>query len=205
MDKIWSNTDGGDRVIAVVNETLYKANPRDDQMSETVRSLQLRQAPADMFALPLPYIKEVWMQQGKDYIQVFFRGNSEEHYRVKNDALREEIFAFLKENIENSRFYLEEYGPYKAARKPLIALAVIAALGLMTLYFTLELQAGTEFEVRGAGLGAITYFLATLGPAKSIPIFGGLAAIALLSIVNKMRNPPVIQRLVFGPGAKTRS
>jgi hypothetical protein len=80
MDKIWVNTDGGDRVIAVVNEILYKANPRDDQMSETVGSLQLRQAPGDVFALPLGYIKEVWMQQGKDYIQVFFRGKSEEHY-----------------------------------------------------------------------------------------------------------------------------
>jgi hypothetical protein len=55
MDKIWINMDGGDRVIAVVNDILYKGNPRDDQMSETIRSLHLKQAPSDFFALLLPY------------------------------------------------------------------------------------------------------------------------------------------------------
>ena len=204
MDKIWTNPDArGDKIIAIVNDILYKVNPRDEEIAEVARDLKMRRIPQqNTFSLPMSYIWEIRLQEGKEYIQVFFRGKSEEHLMIKDAVLREEIFNFFKKNTTQSKFYLERHSKIKAAKKPLIALLVVAGLWLYTAYLSIRIADGTEFEIRGPGLGGIAYFLATLGPAKNILIFGGLAGIALLAAINKMRNPPVLHRIILGKGAK---
>jgi hypothetical protein len=124
---------------------------------------------------------------------------------IKDAVLREEIFNFFKKNTTQSKFCLERYSKIKAAKKPLIALLVVAGLWLYTAYLSIRIADGTEFEIRGPGLGGIAYFLATLGPAKNILIFGALAGIALLAAINKIRNPPVMHRIILGKGAKVLS
>jgi hypothetical protein len=204
MDKIWTNPDArGDKIIAIVNDILYKVNPRDEEIAEVAHDLKMKRIPQqNTFSLPMSYIREMRLQEGKEFIQVFFRGKSEEHLMIKDSVLREEIFNFFKKNTTQSKFYLERYSKIKAAKKPLIALLVVAGLWLYTAYFSIRIADGTEFEIHGPGLGGIAYFLATLGPAKNILIFGGLAGIALLAAINNMRNPPVLHRIILGKGAK---
>ena len=204
MDKIWINQGaGGDKIIAIVNDIIYKVNPRDEEIADVARDLKMKRIPQqNTFSLPISYIREIRLQEGREYIQVFFGGNSEEHLRIKDAVLREEIFNFFRENTTHCVFYLERYSKIKAAKKPLIAFLVVAGLYLYTAYLAVSMANGSEFEIRGPGLGGIAYFLATLGPAKNILIFGGLAGIALLAAINKMRNPPVMHRIILGKGAK---
>ena len=194
MEKIWINPGGGDKIIAFIDNVLYKVNPPDDQVAGIARDLENRIIPKEKtFGLPLVYIKEVRWQEGLPYIQFFFQG-SEEHYRVTDDTVRAEIFAFCKTVVKRSRYEVEANGGLWAAKKPLIAFAVVLSLAMLSENARRGMARGDEFEYRGV-LAGLALLIASLGIVKEVLIFGSLAGIALFAAVKKMRNPPVLHRI----------
>ncbi|MCF6404529.1 hypothetical protein L3C95_16655 [Chitinophaga filiformis] len=122
MTRYWTNYDNkGDKLIAFGNGTLYKANPRPDEIEDIVRDMQMNNFTAPgLFGIPVDYIKDIRLQEGNDYIQVFFGKDSEEHLQIKDDATRQEIFDFLKDHLPGASYAVDTYTRFRAAKKPLI-------------------------------------------------------------------------------------
>ncbi|HTI92186.1 MAG TPA: hypothetical protein VL727_16445 [Puia sp.] len=201
MVKIWKNEGKSDKIIAVVDNMLYKCTPKEEDADEFVRILKRKDIPEkNVFGIPFSYIKELRHQKGKDYIQIFFRGNSEEHLRIADPARLQEVFEYLKETLPNSKYFIDEYKPLRAGKKPLIALLVVSILFIWTLYIAIGLQSGEEYDVAGHhynSFAGIVLMFASLGVKNVILIYTPLMAIAILSFTLKARNPPVLQRLII--------
>ncbi len=138
------------------------------------------------------------MQDGKNYIEVLFRGDSE-HLKISDLHKREEIFEYFKDNIPNV-FMKNEYSKLKAGKKSLIALGVSIPIFLWALYISLEKQEGADYDVTGQhynSLAGIIIVLASLGVKNLILLFGTLFSVAIFSFISKAKNPPVINQLVI--------
>jgi hypothetical protein len=197
MNKIWTNYEGGDKIIAYIDGKIYKANPKDAELENTVSEMKMNDfSSKKLLSIPLAYLKEVRLQEGKEYIQVFFGTDSEEHLQIKDNNRRDEIFNYFKENIPNTVYHVDRFSKMKAGKKPMAALIVVGVLLLWALFYSVQIDAGAQFDPNGARIGGIILGIASMGTPKTIMIFGGLMAIAAIAMINKMRNPPVMHRVI---------
>ncbi len=92
-----------------------------------------------------------FIYQIKIIIWIFFssKGNSNEHIVISDKAKKEEAFEYLKNSQTNISYVETILTMWQAAKKPLIALAVLIALFLWTLYLAVEINAGANYEIRG--------------------------------------------------------
>ena len=200
--KIWrGNEKTDDKIIALINSTIYKGNPPDNEIEHALADLRNGIIPARKFmGIPLHYIKEIRMQEGKIYLQVFFGKDSEEHLRIQDDLLRKEIYDYFKLNIANTSFYTDHYSKLKAGKKPLIALAVVSVLFLWTLYYAVGFDRGFQYETtngRYDSLTGIVLSIASFGVVKTTIVFSVFILIAVWAFISKAKSPPVIHRLTF--------
>lgn len=195
MIKIWTSEErSNDRIIALVDTTLYKCNPAIEEMSNYTQSLNMKIIPdKKTLGIPLGYIKVFRYQEGKKYIQVFFGKDSEEHFRITDDKTRKEIFMHFQQLVPNITPYTHKYTFLQAGKKPLIALLVTSLLFAWTLYLAMGMEAGNQYDVAGQhyhSFAGVVLILANLGVGNVITIFGTLMAIALFAFITKVRNPP---------------
>ncbi|WP_089897027.1 hypothetical protein [Chitinophaga arvensicola] len=196
--KIWINSQKGeDRIIAHLGDTIYKCNPKANEVEQVAWGLGKGVLPDEnMFGIPLSYISEIRWQEGKNYIQVFFRG-SEEYFTVYDDTKRQEIFDYFKTLLPSFSTKTERKTAIQAGKKPLAALIVVGILCLVTLLFASTIESGTGYEFHGHGSLLVAVIgLASLGTKKVLLIFGGLLAIAGFSFARKAKHPPVIHRII---------
>jgi hypothetical protein len=198
MTKIWTNYDNkGDKLIAFANNTIYKANPKTDEIENIVSQMKMNDfTNGDLFYVLAAEIRDIRLQEGKDYIQVLFGKDSEEHLQIKDDARREEIFNFLKDTLPDTSYTVDRYSKLKAVKKPLIALAVVEVLFLYTLFMAWELEMGESVMATGR-IGALLVGIAGLGMVKVFLVYGALTGIVATSIALKMKNPPVVHVIRF--------
>ena len=198
--KIWrGNEKTDDKIIALIDSIIYKANPANDEIEHYISDLRQGIIPTKKtLGIPLSYIKEIRMQEGKNYLQVFFGQDSEEHVRIHDDMQRSEVFNYFKENIPNVSFTVEHYSILKAGKQPLIALLVLIILFLWTLSYAVSIEHGNQYEVTGGhynSIAGIVLSIASFGVTKTTIVFSVFLAIAVWSFINKAKNPPVIHRL----------
>jgi len=196
--KIWTNEEpGNDKIIAYMDKTIYKGNPKTGDIYKYTLDLEMRNVSSNTFlGIPLNYIKQIKMQEGKEYIEVLFGKSSSEHLRIKNSTTRNEVFEYFKQNIPG-RYTIEKYSKLQAGKKPLIAMVVVMALFLWSLYYAVNIEGGITYTVsNGLSLTGIVLSIAYLGVTKVIMIFSFLFAIAASSFFLKIKKPPVIQLLL---------
>ncbi|KAA2239967.1 hypothetical protein F0L74_27690 [Chitinophaga agrisoli] len=201
--KLWINDQkGDDKIIAFTNYTIYKCNPRDGAEDDAVQSFKMNMLPAkDIFGIPLSYIREFQLQEGKAQLMVILNSGSEEQLTISDTEKREEIFAFFKTLLPGEAIE-EKYSIFRAAKKPLIALGVVIGLFIWSMYIASGIEEGAEYEVVGGGAtgyhsaAGIVLMLGILGTKKVLMIFLPLIAIALFAVWRKARKPPVMKRYV---------
>jgi len=202
MDKIWANEgNNSDKIVAIIGNTIYKCNPRDEDINDYIQSLKMKIIPdKKTFGVPLPYIKEFRYQEGKNYIQIMFGADSEEHFRINEREKRNEIFEYFKSIVPNAISYTDKHTPLQAGKKPLIALLVVSALFIWTWYIAAGIESGNQYQVTGNhynSFAGIVLMLASLGVNNVFLIFILLMAIAITSFFLKARKPPIIHRVII--------
>lgn len=104
MIKIWrgdENTD--DKIIALSSTAIHKGNPGNTEINNCITDLQKDIIPQKGFTtIPVSYIKEIQLQENKKYIAVLFGQDSEEHFKLNDEILRNEVFCSLKQNLANT-------------------------------------------------------------------------------------------------------
>jgi hypothetical protein len=199
--KIWTSTQkGSDKIIAYYNDTLYKANPGATKMEAYVQDLQYnKEAAKGFFTIPLHYISSISLQEGKSYIEVQFRGDTET-LKIADAITRNEVFDYLSQHMPGATVQKLEKSKWQVGKKPLIAMLVIIAIGTWAIYIAHETENGATYDVVGQkyhSLAGIVLALASLGVKKLCLIVGGLLAIAGFSFFQKTRQPYISQVLTF--------
>lgn len=198
--KIWTGREkGNEKIIACLDQTIYRGNPGLEEIEKCVYDLKLKTIPVDKFVgIPFGYLKQVNLQDGKEYVEFLFGIDSYDHFRIKDIKVREEIFEFLKVTLPKTSYSVDQYSAIRAGKKALIAMVVVGLLFLWTLYISFGIEDGNEYEVTGGhydSFAGIVLSLASLGVKKVVFIYGSLLTVALFSFLRKIRNPPTIRRL----------
>jgi len=200
MVKTWINREKGeDKIIAMGNEMIYKANPKADKVLDYIKDLENDVIPIDVFCIPFSYIKNIQYHEGQKYLQIFFGHESEEHFRISDSNKRLELFNYFKEHISNTAYRFEKFSASKSAKKPMIAVGIVSILFAWTLYLAIQIEMGSQYVVVGSksSITGLVLGLANLGILEVILIFGSLVGIGLYSMIRKMRNPPPVHDLAF--------
>lgn len=197
---IWtSTTKGDDKIIAYLNNTIYKGNPKESDLKTVINELESQKTiPDSLMSIPHSYLREVNLEEGNNCIEVLFGSDSTEHLTIHDTDKRNEIFEFLKTNIPRSSNYVDHYSKMRAGKKPLIAILFITALFLWTLNIALGIESGNQYEVVGGhynSMAGIVIALASFGVAKVILIFGSFLIIALFGFIQKTKKPKIINTI----------
>jgi hypothetical protein len=197
--KFWiSYEKGDDSIIAYHENTLYKANPKTDELDAIIANLHIGIPPiTNTIDIPLSYIKQIDMEEGKSYIDVLFGKDSSEHLRIGDNSKRNEVFDYLKTTIEGSSYKLDKYSKLRAGKKPLIAMCIVLGIFLWTYDIALGIEQGLDYRLVGSArsLAIIVLFIASLGTLKVVIIFSTLFILALISLIFKIRNPKVVHKI----------
>lgn len=198
--KVWKgNENTDDKIIAVDTIIIYKCNPPNLEIDHYVSDFNNGIIPQKhVTGIPLNYIREIVQQEGKNYISLVMGKDVEEHLKISDDLLKQEIWNFFKSNIPNATLFTEQYSKLKAGKKPLIAAAVVLGLFLWTLPYAIGIDNGYEYEIPNGhyfSLTGIVLVIASFGLTKVITLFSVLLIIALTSFYFKIKNPPVIHKI----------
>lgn len=147
--KIWTSTEKGDnKVIAFVNDTIYKANPPESEIDVCIFDLKTQNIVSKyFFGIPLHYISTITLQEGKKYIEIKFRGDTE-YLKIQNETTRNEVFEFFKANIPGAQYAVVKPSKLKAAKKPLIAMGVVTAMFIWALYLAIGKEKGSNMKLQ---------------------------------------------------------
>lgn len=199
--KIWTSTlQGDDKIIACVNETICKASPKTGEVDNYVFELKTNQQTAKgFFTIPFSYISAINMQEGKNYLEIIFRGDTE-HLKIQDEQTKQEVFSYFKENLKSATVVDTKETKLQAGKKPLIALVVVLIIFIWALIIAVGMEQGNEYDVTGQHYGSVAgiiLVLANLGVVRLSLIFGTLALIALYTMIKRMRNPVVKKVLII--------
>ncbi len=200
--KIWTNNEKGyDRIIAFISNIIYRGNPKPGEIETVLYNLQKEVIPEKNFTgIPISYIKQITMQEGKPVIEILFGSDSAEQFTVKDDNRRNEIFDYFKANIPNASYSTDQYSLIRAGKKPLIAMCVIAVFFTWSSFIANGMEEGNEYDVTGQrydSAAGIVLIIASLGVKNLLLIFGSLFAIALFTFIKKTKQPTIISRLTI--------
>lgn len=198
--QVWTSKEkADDKIIAFANQTVYKGNPKIDDVESVVFELKLKnKTPTGLKGFPLSYIKEINMQAEKKHIELLFGKDSTEELNITDEQQRRRIFEYFKTNIPGSIYSNVKLTALMAGKKPLIAFIVITASFVWTLYIALGIESGNDYDVSGQrynSIAGIVLSIASIGVKKVILVFGTLMLIALLSFIKKVRNPAVVEKI----------
>ena len=197
-----SNEKGNDKVIAFINDTIYKANPKTDQETDILAS-GLRSGSFDstkVWDIKVSHCNEIRLQDGKPFIEIFWDRGGEEQLVISDAYKRYMFFDLIKANAPNARCTTEKWNAFRAGRKPLIAFFVVLGLFLWTLYYAIQAQKGYVYYIENGRYGSLTGIvlaIASLGLNRVIAICSALLCIALFAFIKKAKNPPVMNRIIF--------
>jgi hypothetical protein len=197
---IWRNENkSDDKIIAYFDDTIYKCNPKESEIEQVLVDFKNKHIPTNnCISIPLSYLKEIHLQEGKNYIEIFFGTDSSEELKINDGAVRNEIFQFFKTNIPRAKYRMEKYSKLKAGKKPLIAMAVILVIGFWVFEISSGMENGEEYSLIGSvrSLAGIVIALASIGTKKVFLLFGSLFAIALTSFIMKIKTPKVVRKII---------
>lgn len=191
--KVWTSTDkNDDKIIVYQNETIFKANPPVNKIDEYLLDLKLQNSPSHNFlGIPISYISEINIQEGKKHIEVIFKGDYE-YFRIGDDKKRNEIFDYFKQNIPGATQTLIRQSKIQAVKKPLIGMIVTILIALWALYIANGIENGNQYDVTGQNyhsVAGIILVIASLGVNNILLLFGTILSLILYSLIKKYKNP----------------
>ncbi|NMH27848.1 hypothetical protein [Flavobacterium silvaticum] len=116
--KIWtSRNKRDDKIIAYVDNTIYKGNPKESVFENELHGLNQGRPSRNLFSVPQSLLKEINLTENEKSIRILFGNDSSEELKIQDDDKRKEIFDYLKEHIPNSRNSVETQSRIKAGKK----------------------------------------------------------------------------------------
>ncbi len=193
MHKFWKlNDTRSNKLIFIKDNCIYKGNPKQEDLDRlTLRTTDLAFL-ENLFSIPYQYLTKIENQEGKKEIKLFYGGKSEEELVVDDAQVKREVFEFLKQDIPIFIYTSQLPPALKYAKNQLIALLIVTAIFLWTLYLAIQIESGVNYEIIGKGRPGITEVvlgLAHFGVSKVATGFSVLMVLILLGLKHKMNYP----------------
>ncbi|MCB0641998.1 MAG: hypothetical protein KDC44_10180, partial [Phaeodactylibacter sp.] len=182
--KYWIGTADETRIIAINSEKIACGSPRTDKFQAFSFDLVNGKMPEGLFSIPFSYIRKIEMKDIDNKINIFFGEDAYELLTIKNESRRQEVFEVLKDLSPKLEYSTRKVGRLGAAKKPLIALAVLTPLFGLIYMMAIALE---NNELSGSQV-ALLLAVASLGSQNVIKLFIGILVIILIAIIRQMSN-----------------
>ncbi len=192
--KIWQNSDkSSDKIIAVHNNIIYNGNPKPEEIDNVILSLKSNEQSSKLFSMPISYIKSIEMNESNNFIEIIFGKDSNQHLKISNPEIKNEIFNYFKDNLPNTVYKFKKENSFKA----IAGLVVAIIFYLWTVSVASDIEKGFEFEIHGnkAGVATIVLMIAQLGTIKVSLIFGSIILVTCIAIFKKESKPANIHTI----------
>jgi hypothetical protein len=104
--KIWKSEEkGDDKIIVFFNDAIYKVNPKTKTSEQIVLDFSLKILPTeDFMSIPIQYVKQINLEDGKNYIVVLFNQDSYEHLTINDPQKDWKFLNILRPIYQNHHF-----------------------------------------------------------------------------------------------------
>ncbi len=199
--KIWTNRKSNeDNFIVYDGKSLHRRRAKKEAFDKITKALNKEEIDKKFISVPINYIKHVEYRDDDPKIRIFYGQDSEEELKVSDQALRKDIFNYLKANTDVMEVKQEKPSVLSRIKKPLIALLVLLGIFIYVASIIDGLNSGYEYELRGGGrpgIGALVLGLAQFGLATNLMLFVPLGSIALFMIYKRSKDSSEIHYLVY--------
>jgi hypothetical protein len=183
-------------VILIADKSIYKGKIKTEDLNHFSKELESNIIPQGLFGIPFSYIEKIEHQENKKDIKIYFGDGSEEELTSADQALKNEIFNYLKETIPNLKYSKEIPSIFKYAKPPLFAVLFTTGIFVWSLYYAVQLGNGVEYELAGsAGITSMMYAMGLLGTLKIVMLFFFIIEIAVYSLFKKNKSRTEIAQL----------
>jgi hypothetical protein len=200
MSAFWKIQDSkSNKIIVVKDETIYKGNPSREELQKVTSADADLPFLKNLFSLPYSYIKRIENQAGKNKIRIFYGNDSEEELVIKNDKVKQEVFDFLRNDMNGFHYDSKTPSIFKYIKAQLFAFFFLTLVCAWSLYYAVELENGVQFEmVEGSrpGIDGLLYGLGTLGSTTVGSIYIAIMVIVILSARKKLQSRSEIEYLI---------
>lgn len=198
--RIWTFSEpGSEKVIAAGGDFICRGNPKPADMDDALKELASGSVPRkDFFSIKLHMLKQVNLEEGKPYLDLRFGQGSYEHFRVKDPAVRQEIFDHLKGSLIPFQYALDKFSPVRAAKSQINGALVALGICIWSLHVADLMESGGRNETMNGPydiFSGMALVIGGLGTGNVLAIFGVIFAILGFVIIDKVKHPPVVHRL----------
>ncbi|CAL2106755.1 conserved hypothetical protein [Tenacibaculum sp. 190524A02b] len=198
MHKFWKIKESkSNKLIFIKDNCIYKGNPKEEELNRlNTESINLTFLD-NLFSIPYSYIRKIENQKGKNEIKIFYGKDSEDELIIENENIKKEIFDFIKEDNSNFNYSSELPSVLKYGKAQFFALLFTTGIYLWVMNYAIELESGTQYELRGGrpGLGAIVFAVANLGTLKVTIGFVILLGVIIFTLTKKLKSRSEIETL----------
>ena len=198
MQKFWKIKDSkSNKLIFIKDSCIYKGNPKQEELNRLNKESTNLTFLDSLFSIPYSYIRKIENQSGKNEIKIFYGKDSEDELIVDNESIKKEIFDFIKEDNANFKYGSELPSIIKYGKAQFFALLFTIGFYSWAMHYAIELESGTQYELRGGrpGLGAIVFAIGNLGSLRVTIGFVILLGIIIFKLMKKLKSRSEIESL----------
>ena len=198
MNKIWKPTEPkSDKLILIREGCIYKGNPSfEDLNSINEKTFNIDQV-NNLFSIPYSYIKRIENQEGKGFIHIYLGKETEEQLKISNENLKNEVFDFLRKELPNLKYSSKTPSVFSYAKAQIFGILISTVIFIWSMYFAFQISNGTEYVMRGSGIGLVglVLLLAKFGMTKLIMGYSIIIGLGVFSFLKKLKSRTEIQVL----------
>ncbi|MFT6748061.1 MAG: hypothetical protein ACJAZ2_002419 [Glaciecola sp.] len=199
MEQIWElKSAKSNSLIVIKDDCIYTGHSKQYNFDRIQPKVTDYSFLSDLSGMPYRYIKKIENQKGNNSVKIFSGDDSEDELIIKDENIKNEIFEFIKNDLEN--FTYKEYLPsfFKYFKAQIFSFLIITGLFLWSVYLAIEIENGAEYRIVGGGRPGITHIvllIANLGVFKVASSYLTLLLIIILSFVRRSKSRSVVQLL----------
>lgn len=199
MHKFWKlNESKSNNLIFIKDQVIYKGNLESGIINKINLETTDLTFLSKLFNIPYSYIWKIENQEGKNYIKVFFGNDSEEELMIENENIKQDIFEFLKEDLNKLKYSSEMPSVIKYTKAHFFALVFTTGIFIWSLYLSLQIESGVVYELVGGsrpGITGIVLMLANLGSFNLIIGYLIVLGITIFTLRNRLKSRSKIEYL----------
>ncbi len=208
---VWLTEGSSTGSIAVLSDdAIVTGEIKSEVLEETTARIEGGESPLNILAkeathIPFFNIKRVQFDEHEEEIAITYKEgkeNKEETINFESKEDRTAAFQLIASRLgDNFTSLTESYSKLRAVYAPLLTLTI---LGFLTWLFhgaAKDIAAGAEadFSGRNSGIKAIFFWIIdVIGPIGVLVIGSLLMALAVMALIQRYKEPPIITKLQEG-------
>ena len=211
MPKVWINTDTiFDKFIVMADDAILSADVKNETIEQTKARIENGEAPLNVLgekATMIPWfsITKVEVDEHDTDIDIDYKAGKESKSKTLSFIdidTRKQAFAELQSHMDKKFTCMtDSFNIVRAIYSPLLTLTILAIATWLLHGAAVAIAGGQHADIHGrhSGIKRLFYWaLELLGPTGVMVVGGVLMLLAVMSLVKRIKRPPVITTLKEG-------